>query len=56
MKICIAALPEVDLIWPLISHKLEEAVDRCGDDLSVGEMWQMCRSGNAYLVAPSLAK
>lgn len=50
MKIGIANAAEVDQIWPLFSSRLQSACDRTGGDISSGELWQMCRSGNAFLV------
>lgn len=50
MKIGIANAVEVDAIWPLFSARLQKACERTGGDLSAGELWQMCRSGNAFLV------
>lgn len=50
MNIGIATSAEVDGIWPLIADRIQEACDRNGGDLSSGSLWQMCRSGNAFLV------
>lgn len=50
MKIKIASAVEVDAIWPTLGPKFVKATERFGDDLSSGELWQMCRSGNAFLV------
>jgi hypothetical protein len=53
MNISIAGAHEVDTVWPLVAPKFMEASERCGDDFSSGEMWQMCRSGNAFLLVAS---
>ena len=50
MKIGIATSQEVDAVWPMLSERLQAACARTGGDLSSGELWQMCRSGNAFLV------
>lgn len=50
MKIEIANITQVDAIWPLVGPKFVVASEKCGDDLSAGELWQSCRSGNAFLV------
>lgn len=50
MKIGVATSAEVDQIWPLVSTYLKKATDKTGDDYSTGDLWQMCRSGNAFLV------
>lgn len=50
MNIGIATSSEVDGIWPLIAGRIQDACERNGGDLSSGSLWQMCRSGNAFLV------
>lgn len=50
MKIGIATSAEVDVVWPHIAGRIQEACDLNGGDLSSGALWQMCRSGNAFLV------
>lgn len=50
MKIGIANAAEVDQVWPLFSARLQKACERTGGDISSGEMWQMCRSGQAFCV------
>lgn len=50
MKIGIATSAEVDLLWPAITGRIQEACERNGGDISSGDLWQMCRSGNAFLV------
>jgi hypothetical protein len=50
MNIEIVNIVHVDAYWPSASQKFARAAEKCGDDLSLGELWQMCRSGNAFLV------
>jgi hypothetical protein len=50
----IAKVDEIDAAWPLVAPMLQQCIDNCGDDLSMGELWQMCRSGNAFLVFDSV--
>lgn len=50
MRIGIANSAEVDEIWPSISGKVQATCDKSGGDLSSGDLWQMCRSGQAFLV------
>lgn len=50
MKIAIANSAEVDQFWPLFSARLQQACERTGGDIASGDLWQMCRSGNAFLV------
>ena len=49
MRIGIANAAEVDAIWPTIAARLEEASRRVASSISAGEMWQLCRSGQAFL-------
>lgn len=50
MNIEIVNIVYVDAIWETVGPKFQRAIDKCGDDLATGELWQMCRSGNAFLV------
>ena len=50
MKIGIATSAEVDLFWPAFAERLQTACMKTGGDISSGDLWQMCRSGNAFLV------
>lgn len=50
MRIGIANAAEVDALWPKLAGRFQEAIDACGDDLALGDLWQMCRSGDAFLV------
>lgn len=48
--IAIANAAEVDAYWPAFASRLQTACDETGGDISSGDLWQMCRSGNAFLV------
>jgi hypothetical protein len=50
MRIAIANAAEVDQVWPEFAQRLQTACDETGGDISSGDLWQMCRSGNAFLV------
>lgn len=50
MKIEIAAPHQVDAIWRIVGTRFNEAAQKYGEDITAGELWQMCRSGNAFLV------
>ncbi|MBB5663259.1 hypothetical protein GGE68_001435 [Rhizobium leguminosarum] len=50
MRIAIANSAEVDAIWPSISDKIIKATLKYGSSVSSGDLWQMCRAGNAFLV------
>lgn len=51
MKIAIAAPHEVDAVWPMVSAGFLKACKRSGEgDVTPGYLWQLCRSGNAYLL------
>lgn len=49
MKIGIATSQEVDALWPRISSEMQRGCDKTGGAMSSADMWQMCRSGNAFL-------
>lgn len=51
MRIGLANSAEVDALWPLVAAKVQESCMKTGGDMSAGDLWQMCRSGNAFLVA-----
>lgn len=49
MNISLVPLHLIDGIWPSVKDGFQRASDRFGGDLTVGELWQLCRSGNAFL-------
>lgn len=51
MRIGLANPAEVDALWPLIAGRVQESCDKTGGDMSSGDLWQLCRSGNAFLAA-----
>jgi hypothetical protein len=50
VRIAIANAAEVDQYWQTFAQRLQIACDETGGDISSGDLWQMCRSGNAFLV------
>lgn len=50
MRVAIANSTEVDQIWPAISEKIIKATLKYGSNVSSGDLWQMCRAGDAFLV------
>lgn len=50
MNILTAPVSDVDKIWPLIHDKMQAGCAKTGGATSSGEMWQMCRTGNAFLI------
>ena len=50
MNIGIATSAEVDLLWPVISEGIQAGCDVTGGAVSSSELWQMCRTGNAFLI------
>lgn len=50
MTIEIVGLQHIDAVWPSIADGFHACVKRCGDDMTSGELWQMCRSGGAFLL------
>lgn len=49
MNVEIAAVAEVDRLWPMIAADVQRACRQAPELLTAGELWQMCRSGNAFL-------
>lgn len=49
MNVTLVPLHLVDGVWPSVKDGFQRASDRFGGDLSVGDLWQLCRSGNAFL-------
>jgi hypothetical protein len=50
MNIEIVNLIYVDSVWERVGQKFQRAIDLCGDDYSTADLWQMCRSGSAFLI------
>ena len=50
MRLGIANVGEVDQIWPLIQAGIQKSCDRGTGEFCAGDFWQMCRSGNAFLI------
>ncbi len=49
MNVTLVQVHLVDAVWPHVAEGFGRASRRFGGDLTVGELWQMCRSGNAFL-------
>lgn len=49
MNVTLVPQHMVDAIWPNVKDGFQRASDRFGGDLTVGELWQMCRGGQAFL-------
>lgn len=41
---------QVDTFWPMIADGIDKAVKATGGDITAGYLWQLCRSGQAFLV------
>lgn len=50
MNIEIVNLTLVDQVWPRILPWVAKAHKRCEAEISPGELWQGCRSGNLFLI------
>ena len=49
MNVTLVPLHLVDGLWRHISAGFDRAAKRSGGDLTVGELWQMCRTGQVHL-------
>lgn len=47
------AVQNVDVIWPLISKDIVKCSEKTPSYLTAGDLWTMCRSGNAFLIIAS---
>lgn len=50
LRLGLASVSEIDRLWPLLSDGLGKACKRCDSQWTAGELWQLCRSGNAFLI------
>lgn len=50
MNIEIVNIVHVDSIWSVVGQRFAKVSEKCGDDLSAGELWQMCRANDAFLI------
>lgn len=50
MNVAFASVASIDVIWPQIAQDMQAACQRCNSDYSAGDLWQMCRSGNGFLL------
>lgn len=50
MNIALIGSQEVDGIWPSIAPRIVECLKKAPSYLSAGELWQMCRSGQVFLL------
>jgi len=45
------AVAEVDAIWPMIADDIVRCLEKTPSYLTAGDLWTMCRSGKAFLLA-----
>lgn len=50
MIVHIAPNHMIDGLWHKAGALLQKACDKVPSDVTVADLWQMCRSGNAYLM------
>jgi hypothetical protein len=50
MQIGLASVHEIDRLWPQLVAGVTKAIKRADSRYTAGDLWQMCRSGNGYLV------
>jgi hypothetical protein len=46
----ITKVADVDAVWPLIAPQIVRCIEKTPSFLSAGDLWQMCRSGQAFLL------
>lgn len=50
LKVGLASVGDVDRLWPGLSAGMGHACKRCESTWTAGDLWQLCRSGNAFLI------
>jgi hypothetical protein len=50
LRLGLASPQEVDRLWPTLREGFLKSTQRGVRDISAGQLWQLCRSGAAYLV------
>ena len=50
MNIGFVPVNEVDQTWPLVVENINAACVQEDSGISAGELWQLCRGGNAFLM------
>jgi hypothetical protein len=50
MNIAVVGTVDVDRIWPAIAEGINQSSTRSFDAIPAGNLYQMCRSGNAFLI------
>jgi hypothetical protein len=50
VQVNLVPLAHVDTLWPLLSEGFQRALLKTGGDLTVGDLWQQARRGDAFLV------
>lgn len=51
MNITLVPVGNVDAVWPMVSALVVECLKKAPSYLTAGEIWQQCRSGDAFLFA-----
>jgi hypothetical protein len=46
----ITKVSDVDAVWPLIAPQIVKCIEKTPSFMSAGDLWQMCRSGQAFLI------
>jgi hypothetical protein len=46
----ISTVADVDAIWPSIAPQIAKCLEKTPSYISAGEFWQLCRSGQAFLI------
>jgi hypothetical protein len=50
LRVGLASVADADKLWPRLSAGFGNACKRCESAWTAGELWQLCRSGNAFLI------
>lgn len=50
MNVSIVPVSNVDAIWPHIAERVTRCLRKAPSEMSTGDFWSLCRSGNAFLI------
>jgi hypothetical protein len=50
VNIAVVPVADIDRAWPHIAASVVKCLEKAPSYATAGEFWQMCRSGNAFLI------
>ncbi len=50
MNIVVVPVADIDNAWPHVAERFVKCIEKVPTYLTAGDLWQMCRSGSAFLI------